>query len=190
MPEQQLVYENTWYLLTEPQLWTGHPHVVSDTSPIDSLFLCDFGEDPIPVFDYLSPNPSRVTVRVIVHDNPDFFRALAASDRRFLLLQFAHASTTMMQDGLSRFQYGFPVESLNPDCHGVLEYPHVEYYFTLITSNIDGEPLQRRHIINICSGVPPSKMRRILDRRDDLAKRVERRLAAEDPIEEDHDRRL
>lgn len=183
--ERQIVYENTWYLPTEPPSWLDHDHIVPDATPKDSPFLCDFGEIPVPVFDYLSPDPKRISVRVVVHDHPAFFHALAELDRPLLLLQFAHTSIAMLRDGLSRCQYGFPVEVLDEDYFCVLEYPYVEYYFTLITSILDSRAKRPRYTLNMCSGAPPAKTRRVFDKLDDLARRGQQRLEAEDSLEED-----
>jgi len=184
MHAQPTVYEDTWYLPTS-ESWTDHKCIVPDTDPKDSPFICDFGEIPVPVFDYLLSSPNRTAVRVVVHDNPEFFHALAKSDRQLLLMEFAHMLIAMLRDGLSRCQYGFPVEVLDVDFCCVLQYPHVEYYFTLIASTMESNEPQPRYIASICSGSPAKKIRRVFDKMDDLARRVERRLAAEDSSEED-----
>jgi hypothetical protein len=183
--ERQIVYENTWYLPTAPQSWDRHDRLIPDTVPKDSPFVCDFGIVPIPIFDYVSPDPKRTAVRVVVLDNPTFFHFLAESDRQWLLLDLAHGLVMMLRDGLSRLQYGFGVKVLDEEFYSALEYPHVEYYFTLIESNLDGNESRPRLVANIRSGAPCGKTRRLFGKMDDVARRVQERLGAEDSLEED-----
>jgi hypothetical protein len=116
----------------------------------------------LPVIDYHVSEPDRTPVRVVISDDPDFFPLLADSDRHFLLQVVAVTLLDMVKSHLPRFQYGFFVEVL--DGESVRTTGHVEYHITLIRTDFGGDPAQSRYVANIWSGLPPKKIRRILEK--------------------------
>lgn len=181
---QKVVYSDTWYFSASTPCETRE-RVGPDAAPHDSPFRCNFGELRLPIVDCYSYGSDQTSLRVLVFDNPDFFCLLADSDRQFLLQIFAVALLHMVQEELSRFQYGFDVEILDKDLLFTLQYPYVEYYFTLIRSDFDRHLAQPRFVANIRSGLPTRRVRRCYEQLADLAERVQQRLEIENPTPED-----
>ncbi len=175
MTAQEFVYTDTWYLATN-DCFDERRRSAPDVAPLTSPFKCDFCGLALPILDYHVSKPDRTPVRIVVLDHPYFFHLLAESDRKFILQNFACTLLQMVKREYSRYQYGFEVDVLDEDLYGTLQYPHVEYHFTLIRSGFDDDSTQPRYIANIRSGLPPKKLRRCYDRLENLALRVQQRL--------------
>ncbi len=180
MTALKVVYTDTWYFSASKPC-KSRERVGPDSAPHDSPFRCDFGELSVPIVDCYSCEPDQVSLRVFVLDDPDFLCVLADSDRQFLLRIFAATLMQMVKEELSRFQYGFEVKILDEDLLFTLQYPHVEYYFTLMRSDLDSNRAQPRYVAKIRSGLPTRRIKRCYEKLNDLAERVQQRLQSENP---------